>query len=297
MIQVLERWAPVGLVRGIEVYSKWVGSLGNRTSTVSGDALKSLLFQLGLHAAFVGSIFSVAAYFSKNPPGWLVSLQLQASTLNSALWLIALIGSLPFLVVSVGKLSAFGKVLAENKVSESVDGIQTAFIRSTITTITPVLGGVVLALYVMMLSSTLLPPTKVLLSMIVVLGFVVAATHRSMNAFHLKWQSELEGSLVEPAKPLEKPALSVLRESNLSSVILPTGGDAVGKRIRELQLRSRTGASIVGIEREDRVLVNPEPDEELNTGDRILLLGNPDQLRSAELALLQNESQRGGGIA
>jgi hypothetical protein len=41
----------------------------------------------------------------------------------------------------------------------------------------------------------------------------------------------------------------------------------------ELQLRTRTGASIVGIERDGANIINPNRDEEPYSADRILLLG------------------------
>ena len=56
-------------------------------------------------------------------------------------------------------------------------------------------------------------------------------------------------------------------------VRVPVESAAARKLIRELQLRSHTGASIIGIERSGASLVNPGPDEELQPGDQVLLLG------------------------
>jgi len=66
---------------------------------------------------------------------------------------------------------------------------------------------------------------------------------------------------------------------------------AAGKRIHEIQLRTQTGASIVGIERHGANLINPGPDEELQAGDQVLLLGNRAQLDSAKAALLPGAAQ------
>jgi CPA2 family monovalent cation:H+ antiporter-2 len=63
---------------------------------------------------------------------------------------------------------------------------------------------------------------------------------------------------------------------------------AVGKLIRELELRTRTGASIVGIERNrGERIINPGPDEELQRGDQVLLLGTRAQLDSAKSFFLK----------
>ena len=56
---------------------------------------------------------------------------------------------------------------------------------------------------------------------------------------------------------------------------------AAGKLIRELALRTKTGASVVGIERAGKAIINPGPDEELLPGDQILIIGSADQLASA----------------
>lgn len=47
------------------------------------------------------------------------------------------------------------------------------------------------------------------------------------------------------------------------------------KLISGMQLCSRTGASIMGIERDGAGIINPNPDEELHPGDQILILGAP----------------------
>jgi CPA2 family monovalent cation:H+ antiporter-2 len=53
-----------------------------------------------------------------------------------------------------------------------------------------------------------------------------------------------------------------------------------------LQLRTQTGANIVGIERGGVSLINPGPDEELQPRDQVLLLGNRAQLDAGRKALM-----------
>ena len=71
------------------------------------------------------------------------------------------------------------------------------------------------------------------------------------------------------------------------SIPLAPQSSAAGKLIRELQLRTRTGASIVGIERNGSSVINPGPDDELLPGDRVLLIGTATQLAAAR-GVLQN---------
>jgi CPA2 family monovalent cation:H+ antiporter-2 len=64
--------------------------------------------------------------------------------------------------------------------------------------------------------------------------------------------------------------------------ILP-GAPVVGQTIATSGLRTKTGASIVGISRGDEdVLVNPGPDVELRAGDRAAVIGRPDQIQRVE---------------
>ena len=67
----------------------------------------------------------------------------------------------------------------------------------------------------------------------------------------------------------------------LEDVVLPFTPSAVHRPIRDLALRSRTGATIAAIYRGEEVIVNPDPSAELQPGDVLLLLGSTDQIRAA----------------
>jgi len=73
----------------------------------------------------------------------------------------------------------------------------------------------------------------------------------------------------------------LLREAELETMEIPPGSVMIGRKLREIPLRPQTGASIVAIERTGQRLINPGPDEVLCAGDRVLLLGQTDQLPAA----------------
>ena len=86
-----------------------------------------------------------------------------------------------------------------------------------------------------------------------------------------------------------RPApLAMLRQAELETVVVVKGAPAAGKLIRELHLRRKTGASVVGIERAGKNIVNPGPEEQLHVGDGVMLLGNRKQLEAAR-PLLRGE--------
>jgi CPA2 family monovalent cation:H+ antiporter-2 len=82
---------------------------------------------------------------------------------------------------------------------------------------------------------------------------------------------------------VELPPL--LRHAALVTLTIPSGSAAAGKIISEIQLRSSTGASIVGIERDNENIINPSAFEEVRAGDAILLLGNEKQILAARKLL------------
>ena len=62
---------------------------------------------------------------------------------------------------------------------------------------------------------------------------------------------------------------------------VPQGSPWNGTTVADSRLRSDTGALILGIIRENRTLNNPGPDEQIVSGDRLVLSGTKEQLRKA----------------
>jgi CPA2 family monovalent cation:H+ antiporter-2 len=83
-----------------------------------------------------------------------------------------------------------------------------------------------------------------------------------------------------------KPMPELLREAELETLEIPVESAVALRKLREIPLRSQTGASIVAIERSGERLINPGPDEVLRPGDRVLLLGQAEQLPGARELLL-----------
>jgi CPA2 family monovalent cation:H+ antiporter-2 len=83
--------------------------------------------------------------------------------------------------------------------------------------------------------------------------------------------------------------LYVLRQASqmIETDWIHLGGESslVGNSIGDLQVRSRTGASVVAIVREESVIANPGPEAVFATGDAVGVLGTSDQ-RAAFLSLV-----------
>lgn len=55
-----------------------------------------------------------------------------------------------------------------------------------------------------------------------------------------------------------------------------------GRSIADLALRSRTGATVVGVMREGQMVPNPSPTEIIQASDLLAIAGSPDQRRAVE---------------
>ena len=287
LVNRFDRIAPQPLVNSFGIYTRWVGQLGGqRPTSMTSTLVRRWTSQMALNVVLIAAVFIAAAFAERHPPAWLAGMQLDEDSLKAALWLVAVIASLPLFIATFRKLQALGLLIAEAKVSPAAAGERTVAIRAVVAQVVPIAGTLALGLFVLVLSSTLLPTFKVLLVLFVVVALVTWLLWRSFIKVYAKAQVALQETFAPPAMPHSGPTAAaalpaLLREADLATVILAADSPAVGKLIRELELRTCTGASIVGFARNGTNLINPGPDEELQSGDHVLLLGTPAQLESA----------------
>jgi CPA2 family monovalent cation:H+ antiporter-2 len=289
IVGLFDRGAPRWLVNSLEMYTQWVGRWGNdrRHVTLSAKLVRRWSMQMALNAVLMTAVFIGAAFAAQRPPAWVRSLQLGSETLKTCLWLAAVFCSLPMFIATSRKLQALGLLIAETRVNAANAGERVAVVRAFVAQVISVAGTVVLGLYVLVLSSALLPPLKVLVVLLFVVGLAAWLLRRSLIRVYSKAQVALQETLAQKPAPVESPAAlpSLLREADLETTPISSDSPAAGRMIREIQLRTRSGASIVGIERKGQIIINPGPDEELLGGDQLLLLGNAAQLKAANAVL------------
>ena len=289
-----DRHAPRSLVGYLEVYTRWVGQLGTgRRHSMAGKLIRKWIWQMALNLALAAAVFLVAAFLLERPPNWLAGLPGGPGGLKPWLWLTSVLVSVPFLIAIFRKLQALGMLVSEISVSRELAGEKTAAIRGIVAQVIPLAGFVGLGLFVLAMSSTLLPPLEVLALLVLIVILVTGVWWRAFVRLHAKGQIALRETFDQPpvvhreaeASPLQR----LLSQTELKTVSIASDSVARGKLIRDVRLRSRSGASIVGIERNGESLINPGPDEELLPDDQVLLLGNPAQLAAAESILKASE--------
>ncbi len=121
----------------------------------------------------------------------------------------------------------------------------------------------------------------------VILAALVAAGWRRLIRWHSRFELELRAQLadspfrcggIEGANGRQAPEAQ-LRAGDL---VIRAQTRAVKRSIRDLALREQFGCTLVGVERQGICLRNPAADTELFPNDRILLLGQEQDIRRAE---------------
>ena len=75
--------------------------------------------------------------------------------------------------------------------------------------------------------------------------------------------------------------LYVLDGGEIEIQAVPDDSPCLGQSLAELDFRAQTGASVVGVVRQERVIYSPSADLQLETGDTLMLLGEDHDIRSA----------------
>lgn len=287
-----DRIAPKPLVKGMEAYSLWVGGLTARSGrNMERKILTKLGMQIGINLLMVTGIFIAAAFLYRTVVSQWDHFPGGIEGAKAACWLAAMLISFPLLIAVWRKLEVGAMLISEISVNTAKAGSSAPGIQAIITGVITTVATIALILLILLLSSAVLPSRNLLILALVIAAVTGFFLYRGSVRLYSRAQSALHDTFAEEAEPLplsphHAPALpSMLRNAKLETVALPPGSPWEGKQIRELQIRSLTGASIVGIDRAGDSIINPPPDEELAARDEILLIGRPEQLDAARQLL------------
>ena len=286
VVNWFNRKAPRNIAASLDIYTRWVGELGsNRSGHSAGKFVRRWAWQIALNMALTAGVFVAAIFLRAQNPAWMGRLPIPQYWLDAALWTAAMLLSMPLLIASFRKLQAMAMLVGETAVQKIAVPSTRVNVQNIVTRSVLISGTVVLAILLLLLSSTLLPSGKALIVLLLIVAGITALLWRSFVRVYSKAQVSLRETLEAPpaaaGEKLPAPLAGLLEKAELDSVTIPPASPANGRLIRELALRTETGASIVGIERAGVTSVNPGPDEELLAGDKVLLIGQPIQLERA----------------
>jgi CPA2 family monovalent cation:H+ antiporter-2 len=292
LVNWFDRAAPTKFVNYLALYTRWIGQWKEgRHPTMSLRLIRRWAWQMALNLALVAGVFVVAAYIAQRRPEWLSFLPGGDEQINAILWVTAALLSLPLMIATYRKLQALGLLIAEIAGARLKKEPRAAAIQTVIANTIPVAGAIGMGLHLLVLSSAVLPSWRILIVLLLVLTVVAALLWRDFIKVYSKAQFALEETFSQPppSRHGHPPAelAGLLKEAEIVALTVTEGAPCKGRLIRELALRTETGASIVAIERTGTNLVNPGPDEEVLAGDQILLLGKRVQLEAARRYLLE----------
>ena len=286
-----EKVMPVSVRRALDAYTHWVGQLSKSGSRRSPSAfLRKWGWQIALNLLLIAGVFIGAFYVRRFALQWWPHAPGGDNGIKGMLWLSAMLLSLPMIIAVVRKWQAFAMLLSEMSVTRKAAGKNTAAMRAVVQTIAFVAGCVALMIYLLLLSSAVLPSWNLLIVLALVLLAATLLLRRSFIRLHSRAQIALMETFDTPPAPHPHEAAAadvhpLLREAQLDTITVSPTSPAAGKVIAELKLRTLTGASIVGIERAGENVINPGIDEEIRAGDSILLIGNLGQIEKAKVLM------------
>lgn len=81
---------------------------------------------------------------------------------------------------------------------------------------------------------------------------------------------------------INRPTLfDELLTTNISALAIPPDCQAIGRSIKDLKLRKKTGITLLAIKRDGSIIEHPSPEIELHANDIVYILGNPEQVQQA----------------
>ncbi len=291
VVNALSRRAPKSLINSLDLYTLWLGQKGeDQQKNMARQFIRRWTFQIILNAMLTAAVFIGAVFVWRRNPAWLQHIPLDEPRRDALLWFCAVFLSLPMLIAAYRKLEALGLLLAELRVKQLASDAHAKEIKAIISTTVPLAGAVGLGVLAFSLSAPLLPSWEILIVMLVILACLTFLLWRSFVKVYSKAQVAIQQTLASTPLPHESAALAplknFLKEAELQTFAIKTTSPACGRLIRELELRTKSGASIVAIERQGNNLINPGPDEELQPDDQVLMVGNETHLKKARVCLL-----------
>lgn len=284
-----DRLAPATWLNYQRDYTAWLQRLrASHAASAPRRMLRTMLVQLAINVALIAGLFLGAAIVDRQDWAWLDGWPDWTGGRRTVLWLAAMLISVPIGIATLRKLQAFSMLTSELTVQRRASAKATLAMRALVANTTMFTGIIGLSLLLLLFSSFLLPPWEVLL----VLTAMVVLVAVLLRTFFIRIYSRAQFSIREvlsrepiQAEAIPPPPPSLLDHARLVTVIIQPGTLAVGRQIRELELRSRTGATAVAVRRGAETIVSPEPELEFRPGDEVLLIGSVAQLEQGRQLL------------
>ncbi len=297
--ELLQKFFPSSSRRFVRAYTQWAGKLRESASPRTADSVRRIVARsviiIAVNFAWMAAIYlglSQFYFFLKSKTAFsLVPVDFIVKD-SSIFWMIGGILCVPFFVASFRKIQALAMMAAEWAFPISTGNrskLNQMFARTLEWFIT--LCGVVLLISSMIFfSKSILPPPLQLLIGFAILTLIAGLLWTLHVKIYAKLQNALHETLQKDNLPMMFDPLTawsyLFREIKLMHIDIPHDSPAAFKEIMEVELRTKTGTTILGIERDGKMILNPHSKEHFKPGDRVMLMGTPEQLANAKNILV-----------
>ncbi|HSB53220.1 MAG TPA: cation:proton antiporter [Gemmatimonadales bacterium] len=296
LAQFVDRKLPGPIQTFASLYGSWIETLRHVPgSETPGQRVRRSLRLLLLDAAAVLAVTLSYALLRERILGLLtddVGLPLFFARGALAFTVLAVIG--PFIVGIVSIARRLGLELAQMAIPLPVRGVDNAvsprrLLANALQITTVILMGIPL---VALLQAYLpaLPAVVVLLGILALLGFGFLRSARDLQG-HLKAGAEVVVAALAKQSATETASVDLARRllpglGDFTALRISEASPAHGRTLGQLNLRGRTGATIVALLRGDHRIAFPEAGEQLQAGDMVALTGSHDAIAAAEVMLV-----------
>jgi CPA2 family monovalent cation:H+ antiporter-2 len=298
IVDFVDRALPSPWRRLLNLYEDWIQRYRNRTRReVEVSKMRRAIRTLVLDGvAFTALLVGTAIWHEKAEARLAHLLGLEGAVAGYLVAAIVILALTPLLFSAVKNTAAFSRLLADVALpSEGHDPLVARVSRHSLRVILVLAATLGLGVP----SVAVLAPVIGNVVGVVLLSSVVLAIcvdlYRSANALDHEFESGAETLASLMARQVSSPP----SEGELSDRSLLPGLDhartqliredcyAVDKTLGQVNLRARTGVTVIAIHRKSAGVTLPHGDEPLKAGDRLAMVGTPDSLGRAEILLAE----------
>ncbi len=275
-------------------YEAWLGRLRTRPVT-PWRRLRRPAFVLVLDTGILVTIVIAAA---TGAPLLAAEVGLVDTAAQIAIVAVATVLATPFLVSLVRRVIVISRILALEVIPAREEPVVTLDAaaapvaldmgrapRRSLMVMFEIGLGLVVAVPLVAATQPFVPGGPLVI-LLVVVGLIVVA-HRSLRDFdgHVRAGSEMILELMrQPEAPLEIVETMLPGFGDLASITIGPASPAVGRSLAELDLRAKTGATVLAIARgQETGLATPSPTEPLRSGDVLAVAGSSEAIASARV--------------
>ncbi|HEY5927705.1 MAG TPA: cation:proton antiporter [Kofleriaceae bacterium] len=281
----IARRLPERLATFVSFYESWLGRLRSRERAAWRRVRRPVFILL----------FDVAAVVAITIGGALLGdTAVEAIGLEPTVGRIVVITLLlaltaPFGFSLVRRVVQISRLLAQTVIPTTTEGVDLGLApRRTLTLMLELALAAAIAVPMIAAVMPFVGRGGVLVGGLVIV--LLTITYRSIVDFnkHVRAGSELILELLhqpEQQQPLKQIETMLPGFGGLVSLTLEGDSPAVGKSLAQLNLRARTGATVLAIARGEGGFATPEPQEPLEAGDVIALAGSDDAIALARAAV------------